>query len=177
MNAIWEGIKTVISAAVEVIQGVIVAFTQVLQGDWESAWATVVDTVTNIGSDLYDAGVKILEKLWEGLKDAWKNIKEWWDGLKFGDKEANVNVNKNGDGNSHATGLNYVPFDGYPAILHRGEAVLTSAEARMWRNGGYGTPAMAGGITINQYIQSVPQTPVDLANATEAYFEQARWML
>lgn len=176
LNSIWEGIKTAISAAVEVIQGIIVAFTQVLQGDWEDAWNTVVDTVTNIGTELYDAGVKILEKLWEGLKDAWKNVKEWWDGLSFGDKEANVNVNKNGDGNSHATGLNYVPFDGYPAILHRGEAVLTSAEARMWRNGG-ATPAMAGGITINQYIQSVPQTPVELANTTEAYFEQARWML
>lgn len=75
-----------------------------------------------------------------------------------------------------STGLNYVPFDEYPALLHRGEAVLTAAEARAWRNGQM-TPAMAGGITINQYIQSVPQTPVELAAATEAYFEQARWML
>lgn len=33
------------------------------------------------------------------------------------------------------------------------------------------------GVTVNQYIQSVPQTPVEMAAATEAYFEQARWML
>ena len=75
-----------------------------------------------------------------------------------------------------STGLKYVPFDEYPAFLHRGEAVLTAAEARVWRNG-QKTPAMAGGITINQYIQSEPQTPIELAAATEAYFEQARWML
>ena len=75
-----------------------------------------------------------------------------------------------------STGLNYVPYDEYPALLHRGEAVLTAAEARAWRNGQM-TPAMAGGITINQYIQSVPQTPVEMAAATEAYFEQARWTL
>lgn len=30
----------------------------------------------------------------------------------------------------HATGLNYVPYDGYPALLHEGERVLTKNEAR-----------------------------------------------
>ena len=32
-----------------------------------------------------------------------------------------------------------------------------------------------GGLIINQTIESVPQTPVQLAAATAAYFEQARW--
>lgn len=79
-----------------------------------------------------------------------------------------------------STGLHYVPYDEYPAFLHRGEAVLTAAQARAWRDGQL-QPAMAGagagGITINQYIQTVPQTPVEFADATEAYFEQARWTL
>ena len=34
-----------------------------------------------------------------------------------------------------STGLNFVPYDEYPAFLHRGEAVLTAAQARSWRNG------------------------------------------
>lgn len=38
--------------------------------------------------------------------------------------------------NSHAVGLDFVPTDGYPAVLHRGEAVLTAAEAKVWREGG-----------------------------------------
>lgn len=34
---------------------------------------------------------------------------------------------------SHAGGLNYVPFDGYRAILHRGERIQTAAEASLSR--------------------------------------------
>lgn len=40
--------------------------------------------------------------------------------------------------NSHATGLDYVPYDNYLARLHKGEAVLTSSEADAWRGGGSG---------------------------------------
>lgn len=36
---------------------------------------------------------------------------------------------------SHASGLNYVPFDDYVALLHKGEAVLTAEEATAWRAG------------------------------------------
>ena len=35
-----------------------------------------------------------------------------------------------------ATGLDYVPYNDYPAYLHEGEAVLTKSEATAWRNGG-----------------------------------------
>lgn len=34
---------------------------------------------------------------------------------------------------SHANGLNYVPFDGYRAELHKGESVLTASESQKWR--------------------------------------------
>lgn len=37
---------------------------------------------------------------------------------------------------SHRNGLDYVPYDGYVSELHRGEKVLTAAEARQYRNGG-----------------------------------------
>lgn len=35
-----------------------------------------------------------------------------------------------------AVGMDYVPYDEYPAQLHEGEAVLTKAEASDWRRGG-----------------------------------------
>ena len=73
-------------------------------------------------------------------------------------------------------GLDYVPYNGYPSILHRGEAVLTAEEADDWRRG-KDAAQNTNGITIIQNIQSVPQTPVELAAATAAYFEQARWTL
>lgn len=37
---------------------------------------------------------------------------------------------------SHAGGLNYVPFDGYRAITHEGEGILTKAENKAYRAGG-----------------------------------------
>ena len=45
---------------------------------------------------------------------------------------------------SHANGLDYVPFDGYVAELHRGEAVLTSSEAGALRALGASTRALGG---------------------------------
>ena len=73
-----------------------------------------------------------------------------------------------------AIGLDYVPYNGYVAELHRGEAILNSYEADQWRRGRSGGEGQ--GITIVQNIQAVPQTPAQLAEATAAYFEQARWM-
>ena len=95
---------------------------------------------------------------------------------------ANVVTNgsaKSVDG-SWATGLGYVPFDGYIAELHKGEAVLTAEEAAAWRAGksaGGGEESSGGDVTINQYIETVPQTPVELASTTAAFFEQARWVM
>lgn len=39
-------------------------------------------------------------------------------------------------GYSHATGLDYVPYDNYLARLHVGESVLPASEARAYREGG-----------------------------------------
>lgn len=83
----------------------------------------------------------------------------------------NVSTTRTG----YAGGLDYVPYNGFPATLHRGEAVLTAVEAEDWRNGK--SDVNSAGITIIQNIESVPQTPVELAAATAAYFEQARWVI
>lgn len=41
-----------------------------------------------------------------------------------------------------ATGLDYVPYNDFPARLHEGEAVLTALEAAQWRSGQHTTPAI-----------------------------------
>ena len=69
-------------------------------------------------------------------------------------------------------GLSYVPFDGYIAELHKGERVLTAREADEYRKNGVqgGT-----GFVVNQTIYAAKQTPVELAAATRAAFQRARW--
>ena len=97
-----------------------------------------------------------------------------WDSL-FKNRSVDVNVNASsngGGGGSFANGLSYVPYDGFSAVLHEGERVLTAEENKAYNNGSSGN---SSGITIIQNIQTVPQTPVEFAAATEAYFEQARW--
>ena len=123
-----------------------------------------------------DCGRQVVDNIKEGIKNAWNGVATWfknlWNSL-FGNLKANIQVTKSGSpagAGSFATGLDYVPYDEFPAILHKGEAVLTAEEANVWRNGGKG-------MTINQYIQSVPQTPVQLAAATASQFEMARWAL
>lgn len=49
-------------------------------------------------------------------------------GAASGGKSGSVTVTTSGVDGSHASGLSYVPFDGYTAELHRGERVLTAAE-------------------------------------------------
>lgn len=59
-----------------------------------------------------------------------------------------------GGGRGHAGGLDYVPYNGYPAVLHRGEAVLTSREADSWRKGGAGNTAAVQPITLNLELKT-----------------------
>ena len=86
-----------------------------------------------------------------------------------------MTVTGGGSWASRAIGMDYVPYNGLPAILHRGEAILNHHEAEDWRRGR--SRGNSQGIIINQTIQSVPQTPVQLAAATRAMFEQAKWTL
>lgn len=46
-----------------------------------------------------------------------------------------------------ATGMDYVPYNGFPATLHEGESVLTAEEAKVWRDFKYG--GVSSGNTVN----------------------------
>lgn len=61
-----------------------------------------------------------------------------------------------------AIGLDYVPYNGYPAMLHRGETVLTAQEAGEYRKGNRSTGGVTfnGGITVNYTGSGVAEEDV-----------------
>jgi phage-related protein len=133
--------------------------------------------IENVVAELVSVGEKVVENIKSGISSAWSGLVSWFNGLwnsLFGDRTVSVSVttNRSGGGGGFANGLSYVPYDGFPAILHEGERILTAEENKAYNMGATGNTS---GITIIQNIQTVPQTPVEFAAATEAYFEQARW--
>lgn len=93
---------------------------------------------------LRDIGSKIVEKILAGLQAAWEGVKGWFSDAVSG--LANF-FGGGGGGSGHAGGLNYVPYDNYTAILHRGERVLTAAENASGAYGGGGNRTV--NITFN----------------------------
>lgn len=52
--------------------------------------------------------------------------------------------------NARAIGIDYVPYDNFPALLHEGEKVLTAGEARQEKNGVSGIQIVINGMTVRE---------------------------
>ncbi|MGN0014952.1 MAG: phage tail tape measure protein [Candidatus Gastranaerophilaceae bacterium] len=70
-----------------------------------------------------------------GLRGIGSKIKNWAKDSTEKAQAVNAEIKNSRNVNgSHANGLNYVPFDGYVAETHKGEAILTEDEANIWRS-------------------------------------------
>lgn len=52
--------------------------------------------------------------------------------------------------NARAIGIDYVPYDNFPALLHEGEKVLTAGEARQEKNSVGGIQIVMNGMTVRE---------------------------
>ena len=103
----------------------------------------IAEGIANSLGEIVKAGAKVVDSIIDGIAGAWQKLTGWFKGIwndLFGGLSANVNVNGRAKGavagvnGSHASGLDYVPFDGYIAELHKGEMVVPKREAQTLRN-------------------------------------------
>lgn len=113
----------------------------------------LISTITGFASSFYNAGANLFNSLLNGIKSIWNGISSFVsDKISWlTDKLAFWRSGKNEVDGSHRTGLNEVPFDGYIAELHKGEMVLTAAEAKRYRNNENNTSYAPQQITVNNY--------------------------
>ena len=75
---------------------------------------------------------------------------------------------------SHAVGNDFVPYDNYTALLHRGEMVLTATEASDYRQGKFGADGSGSNLNININVRGevAGMTGDNQSKITEAIIAQ-----
>lgn len=119
--------------------------------------------VGQLGSQLRSIGAAAFNALWDGIKSVGNSILGWVSGFAstiksfisgivegFNSVVGSANSAKSAAASvkgRHANGLDYVPYNGYIAELHKGERVLTAQENKEYNEGRRGQ----GGDTFNFY--------------------------
>lgn len=119
--------------------------------------------VGQLGSQLRSIGAAAFNALWDGIRSVGNSILGWVSGFASSIKSFISGIVEGfnsvvGSANSaksaaasvkgrHANGLDYVPYNGYIAELHKGERVLTAQENKEYNEGRRGQ----GGDTFNFY--------------------------
>lgn len=99
----------------------------------EDKWEQATDALKQV--DLKQIGSDIIGNFKTGLEKAWTSVTTWVSGAAKSIKDTisgAISWVSSKVSGKHRTGLNEVPFDGYVAELHRGERVLTAAEANQY---------------------------------------------
>lgn len=156
LNAAIAGkISEIVAAAQELVSEFIstlaAKFAEIYEQAGEWVETNLITPIRDKVEEFVNIGQSVVDKIREGISGAWDSLTSWFSGLwnsLFGGLSVNVGVS-GGRGRGHAGGLDYVPYNGYPAVLHRGEAVLTSREADNWRKGGTGSTATTRPIVLN----------------------------
>ena len=153
IQELWNKVTSMIT---ETFQNLV----KIIEENIQKVW----DFLARLVEKFKDIGALILDKLLEGLKESWNRLSSWFE-QNFGylgtiidklkSKMSNLIPSSggflSGFSGSHANGLDYVPYDGYIAQLHKGERVLTKSE-----NDSYGNQSSASGDTINIYTKDDP---------------------
>lgn len=120
------------------------------------AFAPILTVLIDMAAVIVDKLTGAITKISGWLGTMSTKVVNLWKSITQGGR-ASVHTSSSGSthgggaGASFAVGADYIPSDDYPALLHRGEAVLTAAEAKVWREGGNTRAGSANGGTSIDY--------------------------
>lgn len=175
LDAIMPIVKPILNGIMQLVQG----FTALLDGDIHGFIDGILGFLGGLGQAFLNIGQAIFGALWDGLVSVWNSISSWvsekvgWlmDKLAFWRKGSDEM-----GGESHAGGLPLVPYDNYPAMLHRGEAVMTAADTQGLLNAVQQIAQNGNTGTINITVQSVLDGRVIGESVTRYQTQKARAM-
>lgn len=140
--------------------------------DWPSVGRAIID---GIKSGISSAASSLFNSLKSLATDALNAAK---DALKIGSPSK---VFANEVGKWIPAGISVGIEDNIPKLTKQIQSMVNSTATNLSRlqtaTASINSSPADRQVVINQKIESVPQTPVQLAAATAAYFEQARWVV
>lgn len=140
--------------------------------EMEELAMNAVEQAKSYADDFNDVGKALTDGVAEGIKDGKSSIvnaivKAIRDAIRAAKDEAGMG--DGGSDGSHRTGLREVPFDGYRAILHKGERVLTQPEAERYKKGNEGNRTENFNVYIGTVENKDERTTEDFMREMEFY--------
>lgn len=142
---LWNAVEGTAEGLFKVIFHVITGDWKAVGDDISSWWSDDVwPLIKNLFSAMFGIEVPDWSEIASKIRSTWEKAKADV-GRLFVRADIEVGsavhesstgmVHSGGSGQGFATGLDYVPYNDFPANLHEGEAVLTKVEATEWRRG------------------------------------------
>lgn len=139
VETVFAAIELIVKTVLNVISGIFEMFAGLFTGDWKRFWNGLKTVLKSILSAIKKVIQGFFDWIGNGIKSAIEKLKS----LASASAETQASKGKDSGGapsnkksvKGYANGLEYVPYDGFPAILHKGERVLTKTEANNYNKG------------------------------------------
>lgn len=155
LQPIIEGVKNYLNGIITFIKGV-------FSGNWRQAWegvkqifSGIISTITGIFKAPINFIIDGINTFIKGLNKI--KIPDWVPGV--GGKGLNISLLK-----KLRVGMEYVPYDEMPALLHKGERVLTADENKEYNN----QQAAVTNNEVNNIFNLTVNSPKELSPAEVA---------
>lgn len=162
IEVVFRAIKVVVDLVSEAFKIILPILTALY--DWIAPYFPVIQSIFETTFKAIGRTVETVTKIFWNVVDAIKSAIDW---LNSWNKKDAKKIDVGGSGNnisydgSHANGLDYVPYDNYVAVLHKGEKVLTANENKNGQSMKHSGTITVKGVNNSNELQGVVEVVMD----------------